>query len=620
MGKLIYKIRRYLFGIPLAAVLLLLGSCFIDQDQQNEDDWRWDAGSGMVSVRIPLTQSSRAMSPDLDNPDPEVWIDYFEAIFRERTTGTYYIGRAFKGESYITLNVPSQKNYDILVLAGTSVNRGANGVKVLMASGFVSNRLIVYGPNRVLVGMKVHKTTGNFDPEETNFQFVYSPKIENIGALVSAQTGGNLIHAAHAQVESYPDAFQRTYKAVNGLVNDATSLKFAITPISYEDVNEVFSSDVIWYYDLTYYGFSDPGSGSAWSIRRGITHDLTYPTGGAVGLKPIKSYYVHRDGSDSNDGFSMQTPFKTLGKAVETLRKHVKAGVLADIKTITVLGILDYESEKDAPAKYKNTANDYKAVFYIANTENDNIESITIRGLENPGAYGYGPAVLSGAYPSPATRNRVLTIHGGNIHIILEYIEISGGQSPTDTNVQGGYGGGIKIYNNKANSSITLTIGKGTVISKNKAGFGSALWVESAHATGTVTLNMTNGEIKDNTTVRGGAVNLIGQSSSTGRVTFKMTGGEIVNNTSGTADYPTGGVRVERYSTFTMTGGRISGNTRNTNITSNVRIGTLYYPNIEVDIGASVNYSYRSTPISYTGNWTPSSGNYREIQDNISIP
>jgi hypothetical protein len=54
-----------------------------------------------------------------------------------------------------------------------------------------------------------------------------------------------------------------------------------------------------------------------------------------------RSYYVHADGDDeNNNGRSEEAPYKTLKKAVEMATKGA-------VKTITVIGTLDRNSESN---------------------------------------------------------------------------------------------------------------------------------------------------------------------------------------------------------------------------------------------------------------------------------
>jgi hypothetical protein len=127
MRKLTDKIRGCLLGIALGASILILGTCLGEQNTPAEKD-DWDAGNGMVSVRIPLGEADNRTSPGLDDISAltlrSVWIDYYEAVFRDQGTGAYYVGRAFKGVSYLTVNVKAEQSYDIPALAGTSLKAG----------------------------------------------------------------------------------------------------------------------------------------------------------------------------------------------------------------------------------------------------------------------------------------------------------------------------------------------------------------------------------------------------------------------------------------------------------------------------------------------------------------
>jgi hypothetical protein len=321
MDTRIYKIRRYLVGIIFAAALLFLESCLMDQEQPEED-----LENRMVTVRIPIAQSSRtALLPlpfdtELNAPATRsTWIDYYEAVFRDHETGTYYTGRASTSVSYLTVEVLAGKTYDVLVLAGTSVSRNAGAVKVLLASGLIRDQPIVYGPNEITVPMTVHTTNGDI----SDLPFVYTARIQNIKALITAAelTGAALIYrppslpspdpppappdvdnppdtpdpapsadpladytdGAQAYLENIPtssEPFNQISVPIT-LTNIASDSIDVIIEITAEDINSITGARIC-YYDLTYYGFSDSASESVWSIRRGLTHDLHPIVGGAV--------------------------------------------------------------------------------------------------------------------------------------------------------------------------------------------------------------------------------------------------------------------------------------------------------------------------------------------------
>ena len=84
------------------------------------------------------------------------------------------------------------------------------------------------------------------------------------------------------------------------------------------------------------------------------------------------SYFVHREGNDRNDGLSQETPFRSLFKAMAM-------AVNTPIKTITVMGTLDAQSEQST---------NRERVFLI---QGMNSEPVLIRGKNS----GEDPAVLS---------------------------------------------------------------------------------------------------------------------------------------------------------------------------------------------------------------------------------
>jgi len=252
-------------------------------------------------------------------------------------------------------------------------------------------------------------------------------------------------------------------------------------------------------------------------------------------LPSSDSYYVKAGGSDRNHGLTEDKPFRSLFKAVVMANS-------TSIKTITVIGTLDLDSEQSS-----NT----ERVFLIQGVEKT---PIIIRGSNS----GSDPAMLSAA----GSKRRVVLIKG-NVSVSFENIEISGGEST-------GEGGGLGIG---PGSSVTL--GKGSVVrnnqSKNIGGGiliapGGSLFLDGGKVTDNQSavvgggiamagagsaLVIKDGEISGNHAQGGGGIAVFQE----GRLT--LSGGMIHNNTSEIAG---GGVLINQQGLFTMEGGIIRGN------------------------------------------------------------
>jgi hypothetical protein len=85
--------------------------------------------------------------------DQKNLVTYYEAIFKKGTS--YYVGTAIVGEAYLTVGVPPDAGYEVLVLAGVFANNDpGSGERVLLGSGYRSPVAIVGGTvNRVAVKM-----------------------------------------------------------------------------------------------------------------------------------------------------------------------------------------------------------------------------------------------------------------------------------------------------------------------------------------------------------------------------------------------------------------------------------------------------------------------------------
>ena len=247
------------------------------------------------------------------------------------------------------------------------------------------------------------------------------------------------------------------------------------------------------------------------------------------------TYYVKADGNDRNHGLSEDKPFRSLFKAVVM----ANAG---SIKTITVIGTLDINSEQSS---------NKDRVFLIQGMGK---APVLIQGKSSD----TGPAVLS----AEGSGRRVMLIKG-NISIRFENIEISGGASPDE-------GGGIAI-----GPGSEVTLGKGALIRNNQAySFGGGVIVAPGGS-----LNIDGGKVIDNrSAIVGGGIAAVGANSAlvfkNGEVSsnqaqggggiaifqggrFLLSGGTIHDNT---ADIAGGGIFINQSGSFTMEGGMIRGN------------------------------------------------------------
>jgi hypothetical protein len=255
-----------------------------------------------------------------------------------------------------------------------------------------------------------------------------------------------------------------------------------------------------------------------------------YPAG-------METWYVTAEGSDRNNGFTEETAFRSLFKALV-------AASNSPIKTITVLGTLDVKSEQST-----NT----ERVFLIHGRGKD---EVLIRGA------GTEPAVLSAA-----ESGRRVTLIRGSVPIRLENIEISGGTSSGEgagIGISPGatliLGPGCVIRNNTSQNmgggvivapGASLIIDGGKVLDNHAATIGGGIVLLGLSANNAGTLVIRKGEVSNNQAQGGGGI-AVHQGAK-----FTLYDGTIHNNT---ADYIGGGVLVSLGSLFTMDGGVIQNN------------------------------------------------------------
>jgi hypothetical protein len=574
--------KKLLTAVSILYVLIgltLLGGCWQPPDITIGDSWDWDAGGGMVNVRIALNDGER-FALSLDKPSTPEYVDYYEAVLQEQGTANYYIGTAVAGESYIRVSVPPGKTYNILVLAGTPANKQvSNGVKVLLASGWVPDYTVVYGQNRIAVPMKLHATEDCFvAPHTANgtpYIITYIPIISNMQGLLLAagsKRDAQVFDGAEAYIIPYPQPYedQQRHPAVGSITTNriAGTLHFTITdtmPLKAPQEDMYYC-----YYNIGYYGFSNPASRSSrWDIRRGVTNTMYTEAsvfGGGIPLRYDQEYYYVSSGGDDNNPGTKTLPFKTLAQGVKAVRTRT-AETAPWIKTIVVLGTLNWTSEStQSDTAYKEGS----SVFVIPNTQSGVREPDLIRITgDDPATAGVESAELVGA-----SGRRVLLITGSKSKVQLAHIELYSGNAD--------WGAGVWVEN-----GAQLTITEGTVIRNNISNnqSGGGVGVENG------TLRMTGGEIRNNQATfdgnngAGGGVYLSGTGQSVFQMfggtihdnrakrgggvalasgTFRMFNGSIYNNSvvSGNTGYA-GGVHVFGNSTFIMSGGTITGNVYN---------------------------------------------------------
>ncbi|MDR0568687.1 MAG: hypothetical protein LBG87_05730, partial [Spirochaetaceae bacterium] len=303
----VFALPRWKIAVFLTAPLIL-AACAPINDGFDASAGR--AKNGMVSVSIAVNRGERFALP-ADKPSQEN-ADYYEAVFREQGAPNYFLGAATAGESYIVVNVPAGKTYDILVLAGTPVNgQASNGVKVLLASGWYSDYAALPGRNTVQVPMKLHATEDCFtSTNAAGTMIAYIPVISGIHALLKAagtKRNAAVFAGAEARIAPYPDPYRddNRFPPVTDITANAFmgTLHFRVS----ETMPPKAAQEEVYfcYYNIGYYAFSDSASGSSrWDLRRGITNVMYTEDGYYGGGIPLRYdqtyYYVKASGNDGN--------------------------------------------------------------------------------------------------------------------------------------------------------------------------------------------------------------------------------------------------------------------------------------------------------------------------------
>jgi hypothetical protein len=253
----------------------------------------------------------------------------------------------------------------------------------------------------------------------------------------------------------------------------------------------------------------------------GCTSVPTYKYTPTADLTGVSTFYVKADGADTNSGISEDDAFQTIAQAIAAVES-------TNIKTITIIGTLDQESQG---AVSKNGS-----MVLIKNIRSP---QITIKGKAD--TFGAERAVLRSIVPG----QRVIEISSNKADFYFEDIEISGGSSSGKISKAGStanVGGGILL----AYLTGKVTLGSGVVVTNNKAATGGGIAVIYG---GTVIVDgatIDNNEAYEN----GGGI-----SGTMGSIILKS--GQVSNNVSGMAG---AGITYAGNGVFEMSGGIITGN------------------------------------------------------------
>ncbi|MDR3283956.1 MAG: hypothetical protein LBS97_02120 [Treponema sp.] len=254
---------------------------------------------------------------------------------------------------------------------------------------------------------------------------------------------------------------------------------------------------------------------------------------------PSTFYYVKANGNDAkNTGHSLNSPYKTLAKALSALKSEKKSNI------VVIIGELNAASE--------GSASEQDSIFRIMNSGR---QEIIIAGVDT-----------SSKLSAAGTGKRVFTIDGFS-NIRFENVVISGGKAIR--------GGGILAANN-----AVVTLGTSVVVTGNEARHGGGILLNGGVLTiaggevsgnraeegrgggisvdGSGSVVMQAGKIFGNQAQTGGGIALVGSNNA---ITLTISGGEILSNRAFKSDgggiFLSGGI-------LTVTGGTIAENVSDT--------------------------------------------------------
>jgi hypothetical protein len=99
----------------------------------------------MVSVKVPLPTQKQSASRSADSAAVQYFVDTYEVVFRDPTDHSslkYYRATATASKGYISINVPSAKSYNVLLLAGYG--------RTLLGAGYIHSTYIEVGKENVI--------------------------------------------------------------------------------------------------------------------------------------------------------------------------------------------------------------------------------------------------------------------------------------------------------------------------------------------------------------------------------------------------------------------------------------------------------------------------------------
>jgi hypothetical protein len=185
------------------------------------------------------------------------------------------------------------------------------------------------------------------------------------------------------------------------------------------------------------------------------------PKASSTDLTGVTTYYVRADGNDKNTGISEDAPFQTLGKAVQ-------AASGTSVKTITVIGTLDGQTE---------ITNSGTGVILVTGKANasDNEKAVLTTSAEKTNVIGIlENANIRFEHLTVTTMQRFppIYIEGGNAKLTLGRNTVVSNNRGIDAQEYPRYGGGVLVV-----KGGTLVMGDNAMITNSAAAAGGGVAV-----------------------------------------------------------------------------------------------------------------------------------------------
>lgn len=225
----------------------------------NDDESSKNEGLAKVIIRLPQSGNRRGYSL----ADVMAYTDYFEVVFQNNTTSSFYLASATMAQGSIEVTIP-EGNYDIVLFAGDR-DYYSNYSPFLLASGFVQGQTItLIGPNVIDMALtlvdfnlSVPQKATIIDYFTVNFLVdFHNPLINDISDAYLRYCGDGTVFA-DTDGDGVVDVTTGDKRLVpENIIKVGTSYSYSVS---------FKAPDIPSTYDVIFYGYIHLPGGTVWS-------------------------------------------------------------------------------------------------------------------------------------------------------------------------------------------------------------------------------------------------------------------------------------------------------------------------------------------------------------------